>query len=174
MGHPSSTERPTSLLLLRQQGQMVYANASMRSLLTMVPRQMRQMSNFSALFWRQVSCFNSIISYFLALISNQSLSYRFYLFSCANCNHGVEFLRRLHMSIEDVVHLMMFNLSLHHSKSYYDLSNVIHPYIKDNWHALQLPPKVCVQEIVLEHWQFFTLTIRSIPVEEYDEQRYKR
>lgn len=143
MGHPSSIQRPASLLLLRQQGQMVYANASMRSLLTVVPRQVCQMSEFSALFWRQVIVFSSIDSFCLALTSKKSYAFRFYLFSCANCNHGVEFLRRLHMSIEDVVHLMMFNLSLHHSKSYYDLSNVIHPYIKDNWHALQLPPKVC-------------------------------
>lgn len=44
--------------------------------------------------------------------------------------------------MEDVVHLMMFNLSLHYSRNYFDLANVIGPYIKDNWHALQLPPKV--------------------------------
>ncbi|XP_031638714.1 polycomb protein Pcl [Contarinia nasturtii] len=67
---------------------------------------------------------------------------RFYLFACARCNHGVEFLRRLHMNIEEVVHLLLFNLTLRFRKRYYSLTNVIYPYARDNWHALQLPPKL--------------------------------
>lgn len=67
---------------------------------------------------------------------------RFYLFACARCNHGVEFLRRLHMNIEEVVHLLLFNLTLQFRKRYYNLTNVIYPYARDNWLALQLPPKV--------------------------------
>lgn len=42
----------------------------------------------------------------------------------------------------DLVHLMLFNLTAFNSKKYYDLDTVIIPYINDNWHALQLPPKV--------------------------------
>lgn len=37
---------------------------------------------------------------------------------------------------------MLFNLTASNSKKYYDLDTVIIPYINDNWHALQLPPKV--------------------------------
>lgn len=68
--------------------------------------------------------------------------FRFYLFACARCNHGVEFLRRLQMNIEEVVHLLLFNLTLQFRKRYYNLTNVIYPYARDNWLALQLPPKV--------------------------------
>lgn len=44
--------------------------------------------------------------------------------------------------MEEVVHLLLFNLNLQFRKRYYDLTNVIYPYARDNWHALQLPPKV--------------------------------
>lgn len=54
----------------------------------------------------------------------------------------MEFLRRLHMNIEEVVHLLLFNLRVQFGKRYYSLTNVINPYARDNWHALQLPPKV--------------------------------
>lgn len=47
----------------------------------------------------------------------------------------------------DLVHLMLFNLTAYNSKKYYDLDTVIIPYINDNWHALQLPPKVRAQHI---------------------------
>lgn len=58
------------------------------------------------------------------------------------CNYGAEFLRRLQMKIEDLVHLMLFNLAIHNKKKYYDVSNVIVPYALGNWHALQLRPNV--------------------------------
>ncbi|XP_018328113.1 polycomb protein Pcl [Agrilus planipennis] len=67
---------------------------------------------------------------------------RFYVFVCAICNYGKEFLRRLELKWVDLVHLMVFNLTAYHSKKYYDLDTVIIPYINDNWHALQLPPKI--------------------------------
>lgn len=67
---------------------------------------------------------------------------RFYLFACSMCNHGEEFVRRLDMKIEDVVHLLMFNLMIHHTKRYYSISDVIVPYARENWHALQLTQKV--------------------------------
>lgn len=67
---------------------------------------------------------------------------RFYVFVCAICNHGKEFVRRLEMKWVDLVHLMLFNLTVHHCKKYYDLDTVVIPYISDNWHALQLAPKV--------------------------------
>lgn len=51
-------------------------------------------------------------------------------------------MRRLEMKIEDVVHLLLFNLSIYTKKRYYSIPDVIVPYVKDNWHALQLPPKV--------------------------------
>ncbi|KAL3277192.1 hypothetical protein HHI36_012543 [Cryptolaemus montrouzieri] len=69
---------------------------------------------------------------------------RFYVFVCSICNHGKEFVRRLEMKWDDLVHLMLFNLTVHHSKKYYDLDNVLIPYINDNWHALQLPAKVFI------------------------------
>nr|XP_008200329.1 PREDICTED: PHD finger protein 19 [Tribolium castaneum] len=67
---------------------------------------------------------------------------RFYVFVCSICNHGKEFLRRLEMKWVDLVHLMLFNLTAYNSKKYYDLDTTVIPYINDNWHALQLPPKI--------------------------------
>nr|XP_023026268.1 polycomb protein Pcl [Leptinotarsa decemlineata]XP_023026271.1 polycomb protein Pcl [Leptinotarsa decemlineata] len=67
---------------------------------------------------------------------------RFYVFVCSICNHGKDFLRRLEMKWVDLVHLMIFNLTAYNSKKYYDLDTVVIPYINDNWHALQLPPKI--------------------------------
>ncbi|XP_050508202.1 polycomb protein Pcl [Diabrotica virgifera virgifera] len=67
---------------------------------------------------------------------------RFYVFVCSICNHGQDFVRRLEMKWVDLVHLMLFNLTAYNSKKYYDLDSVVIPYINDNWHALQLPPKI--------------------------------
>nr|CAH7722633.1 unnamed protein product [Callosobruchus chinensis] len=67
---------------------------------------------------------------------------RFYVFVCSICNQGKDFLRRLEMKWVDVVHLMLFNLTAYNVKKYYDLDTVVIPYINDNWHALQLPPKI--------------------------------
>lgn len=72
---------------------------------------------------------------------------RFYVFVCSICNHGKEFLRRLELKWVDLVHLMLFNLTAYNSKKYYDLDTIIIPYINDNWHALQLPPKVIVYRL---------------------------
>lgn len=69
---------------------------------------------------------------------------RFYVFVCSICNYGKEFLRRLEMKWVDMVHLMIFNLTSFNTRKYYDLDTVIIPYINDNWHALQLPPKVSI------------------------------
>ncbi|KAK4882933.1 hypothetical protein RN001_006252 [Aquatica leii] len=67
---------------------------------------------------------------------------RFYVFVCAVCNEGIEFLRRLELNWVELVHLMLFNLTAYNVLKYYDLDSVIIPYINDNWHALQLPPKI--------------------------------
>lgn len=54
VGRPTPSERTTDLLLLRQKWQMVYANAAMRSMFAMVPCQMCEMLECSAVSWRQV------------------------------------------------------------------------------------------------------------------------
>lgn len=60
------------------------------------------------------------------------------------CNHGKEFVRRLEMKWVDLVHLMLYNLTVYNAKKYYDLDTVIIPYANDNWYTLQLPPRVRV------------------------------
>lgn len=69
-------------------------------------------------------------------------SYRFYVFVCSTCNNGKEFVRRLEMKWVDLVHLMLYNLTVYNAKKYYDLDTVIIPYANDNWFTLQLPPRV--------------------------------
>ncbi|XP_071447791.1 polycomb protein Pcl [Hetaerina americana] len=67
---------------------------------------------------------------------------RFYIFVCAVCNHGTEFVRRLEMQLVDVVHLALFNLTVLNAKKYYDFDTLLIPYINDNWKYLQLPLKL--------------------------------
>lgn len=58
------------------------------------------------------------------------------------CNYGKEFARRLELKWVDLVHLMLYNLTVYNAKKYYDLDTVIVPYANDNWNTLQLPPRV--------------------------------
>ncbi|KAG8234250.1 hypothetical protein J437_LFUL007757, partial [Ladona fulva] len=66
---------------------------------------------------------------------------RFYIFVCAVCNGGNEFIRRLELQLVDVVHLALFNLTVINAKKYYDFETVLIPYINENWKYFQLPPK---------------------------------
>ncbi|XP_020293472.1 metal-response element-binding transcription factor 2 [Pseudomyrmex gracilis] len=67
---------------------------------------------------------------------------RFYVFVCSMCNYGKEFVRRLEMKWVDLVHLILYNLTVYHAKKYYDLDTVIIPYANDNWYFLQLPSRI--------------------------------
>ncbi|XP_041974166.1 metal-response element-binding transcription factor 2 isoform X2 [Aricia agestis] len=67
---------------------------------------------------------------------------KLYIFSCANCNSGEEYLRRLELCWLDLAHLALYNLTAYNAPNYFDLDSVIMPYIMDNWHALQLPEKM--------------------------------
>lgn len=69
-------------------------------------------------------------------------SFRLYIFACATCNGGIEYLRRLELCWLDLAHLALYNLTAYNAPNYFDLDTVIMPYIMDNWHALQLPEKV--------------------------------
>lgn len=71
-----------------------------------------------------------------------NMVYRFYVFVCSMCNYGKEFVRRLELKWVDLVHLMLYNLTVYNAKKYYDLDTVIVPYANDNWNTLQLPPRV--------------------------------
>lgn len=77
----------------------------------------------------------------------RTLSCRFYVFVCSMCNYGKEFVRRLEMKWVDLVHLMLYNLTVYNAKKYYDLDTVIIPYANDNWFTLQLPPRVNVYHL---------------------------
>lgn len=68
--------------------------------------------------------------------------FRLYIFACAHCNSGVEYLRRLELCWLDLAHLALYNLTAYNAPNYFDLDTVIMPYIMDNWHALQLPETV--------------------------------
>lgn len=65
------------------------------------------------------------------------------MFACSLCNGGTEFVRRQQIRFDDLVHLLMYNLSLHNrQRRYFDVDGVIVPYAIDNWHTLQLTPRV--------------------------------
>ncbi|XP_068243045.1 metal-response element-binding transcription factor 2 isoform X1 [Palaemon carinicauda] len=64
---------------------------------------------------------------------------RFYVFVCALCNEGTEFLHRLDVKWVDIVHLSIFNLTLQDSKTYFEYEDSITTWINDNWEFLQAP-----------------------------------
>jgi hypothetical protein len=63
------------------------------------------------------------------------------------CNEGTEFVRRLELAWADVIHLLVFNLTVNTSSKYHDLTKVIIPYIEDNLSILQIPKEVKVSTI---------------------------
>ncbi|CAH0722440.1 unnamed protein product, partial [Brenthis ino] len=67
---------------------------------------------------------------------------KLYIFACAKCNGGEEYLRRLELCWLELAHLALYNLTVYNAPNYFDLDTVIMPYIMDNWHALQLPEKM--------------------------------
>ena len=70
------------------------------------------------------------------------LFFRFYVFVCSICNLGQEFVQRLEVDWVDLVHLMLYNLTVYNAKKYYDLDEIIVPYANKHWELLQLPNNV--------------------------------
>lgn len=64
----------------------------------------------------------------------------FYLFGCLLCNNGKEFLRRIEIKWVDLVHLLLYNMSIMKNfQKYHHLHKEIYPFALQNRQALQLP-----------------------------------
>lgn len=76
------------------------------------------------------------------------------------CNYGKEFVRRLELKWVDLVHLMLYNLTVYNAKKYYDFETIIIPYANDNWNTLQLPPRVSRAKLISfrNYCEIFTFT----------------
>ncbi|KAL0276004.1 UNVERIFIED_CONTAM: hypothetical protein PYX00_003692 [Menopon gallinae] len=67
---------------------------------------------------------------------------RFYVFVCSLCNYGKEYSRRLALKWPDLVHLVLYNLTLIHQTKYYELEKSILPYLNEHWDEFNLPPSI--------------------------------
>ncbi|CAL4157419.1 unnamed protein product, partial [Meganyctiphanes norvegica] len=72
---------------------------------------------------------------------------RFYLYVCQFCNNGRDFLHRLPIMWDNVVHLALWNL--YYSKQivgksgrYFDYLEQIVPWVNNHWDILQIPQKL--------------------------------
>lgn len=80
------------------------------------------------------------------------------------CNDGHEFVRRLRIDADDLVHLLLFNLSVHNARKYFDLAKVIVPYAIDNWQALQLRKTVSALPTVFKTIIFTLKSVMMIAI----------
>ncbi len=66
-----------------------------------------------------------------------------YMFLCKICNFGEECLCRLYkiLSWTDLVHLIVFNLTLKSKRQFHSLASEIMPYVEETWKAFQPRPE---------------------------------
>lgn len=113
------------------------------------------MLRISTILRRQVPQKNCFCSFKILIV----FCFRFYIFVCSVCNHGKEYVQRLHIKLDDIIQLIFFNLAILHSREFFTLDEIF-LYALNNWKALNLPSSV---RIFLSKIKIYTKKINCAP-----------
>jgi hypothetical protein len=58
------------------------------------------------------------------------------------CNDGSEFIRRVHITMRDIIHLVLYELTMTRGQRFHSISRDVTPFIWQNWDKLMLPAEV--------------------------------
>lgn len=92
-----------------------------------------------------LQCFQHSNTHFSLLFSSSICSICYLILKV--CNDGNEFIRRLHLSWRDIIHLIFYELTIVRSQKYHSIMRDVVPFILKYVDKIFLPPEVSTHSI---------------------------